>query len=164
MRTAFLALALALGAAPPAFALKSDAGQPINIRAASVDVNEKTGIAVYRGHVVMTQGSLRLEADRVDVAMRDSRLDRAQAVGNPARLRSLSDAGEELQARATRIDYQAGNRVIDLEGKVWLKRGGDVFTGGTARYELDTQRFTARGPKNGQVTAVIQPPPPETPK
>lgn len=164
MRASSILIALAVFAAPPTFALKSDAEQPINIRAASVDVNEKTGIAVYRGQVVMTQGSLRLEADRVDVAMRDSRLERAQAFGKPARLRSLSDAGEELQARATRIDYQAGARVVDLEGKVWLKRGADVFTGGTARYELGTQRFTARGANNGQVTAVIQPPPPETPK
>ncbi|BAU47204.1 ABC transporter substrate-binding protein [Sulfurifustis variabilis] len=156
--------ALALCAAPAAFALKSDANEPINIRAASVDANEKTGNAVYRGNVVMTQGSLRLEADRVDVAMRDGRLDRAKAFGKPARLRSLADTGEEVRAHATRIDYRARTRVVDLEGKVWIKRGGDVVTGATARYELDTQRFTARGANDGQVTAVIQPRPAETPK
>lgn len=153
-----------LGATATAQALKSDAAQPINIRAASVDLNEKTGVAVYRGQVVMTQGSLRLEADRVDVATREGRLERAQAFGKPARLRSLNDAGQELQARATRIDYQATQRVVDLQGAVWLKRGEDVFTGGTARYELDTQRFTARGENDGHVTAVLQPPPPSPPE
>lgn len=154
----------ALGLAWPALALKSDAGQPINIRAASVDVNEKTGVAVYRGNVVMTQGSLRLEADRVDIAMHEGRLERAQAFGKPARLRSVSDTGEELKARAARIDYRAKGRVLDLEGEVWLERGGDEFTGATARYELDTQRFSAKGGDDGQVTAVIRPPAPEKPQ
>jgi lipopolysaccharide export system protein LptA len=155
---------ISLCLAPPVFALKGDADKPINIRAASVDANEKTGVAVYRGQVVMTQGSLRLEADRVEIAMREGQLERAQAFGKPAKLRSVADTGEEIQAHATRIDYQAKSRVADLQGKVWLKRGADVFTGATAHYELDTQRFTARGTTNGQVTAVIQPRPPEAPK
>lgn len=164
-RLAGLLSALALlTSAAAVHARKSDAEQPVHIRAASVEVNEKTGLAVYRGQVVMTQGSLRLEGDRVDITLREGRLERAVATGKPARLRSLGDGGEELEARAARVDYQAGPRVVDLEGAVWLRRGADEFTGGKARYELDTRRFTARGANDGQVTAIIHPPAPETPK
>src|SRR5688500_10549659 len=48
--------------AVPAHAVKTDADQPINVRARSVDTNEKTGVTVYRGDVVFTQGSIRIQA------------------------------------------------------------------------------------------------------
>lgn len=152
---------LALAGVSTAHALKGDADQPINVRAKSVDVNEKTGVATYVGAVVMTQGSLRLEGDRVEVTRRANRLELAKAFGRPAKMTTRTDAGEELEGRALRIEYHATERVIDLYGKVSLKRDQDWMTGATAHYDIDTQRLTARGDGKGQVNAVIQPAKPE---
>lgn len=159
--TVLVGAALFLGA-PAAQALKSDAEQPINIRARSVDVNEKTGVSVYRGDVVMTQGSLRLEADRVEITQRQGRTDLIRAWGKPARIRSRTDAGEEIRARAARAEYRAGERRIDMYGDVELRRGADILAGAVVHYLLDQETFTAEGGEGGQVSAVIQPAKPET--
>lgn len=155
-------LALALPVPNSAHALKSDADQPINIRARNVESNEKTGVSLYRGNVVITQGSLRLEADRLEVTLRDGRAHLLRAWGDPVRLQSRSDKGEELRARAARLVYRANERLIDLYDKVELNRGADIFTAGVVHYALDEETFTAEGESGGQVTAVVQPAKKET--
>ena len=156
-----LACALLL-VGPAARALESDAQQPINIRARSVEANEKTGVSVYQGDVVMTQGSLRIEGDRVEVTLRDGAPQRVRAWGKPARVRTLTDTGEEVRGRGARIEYRAQPREIDLHGDVEVRRNGDLLTGARVQYALDAQTFTAQGGDGGQVTAVIQPAPGES--
>lgn len=164
MKRRGLICALALAAciaAPPVLALKGDAEQPINIRARSVEANEKTGVSVYTGNVVATQGSLRLEADRVEVTLRDGRTDLIRAWGRPVRLQTRTDNGEDIRARAARALYRTSTRRIELNGNVELKRDSDVVTGAVMRYNLDDQSFSAEGDGNGQVSAIVQPAKPE---
>ena len=149
--------ALALLAAPSAHALKSDADQPINIRARSVEANEKTGVSIYTGKVVMTQGSLQIEADRVEVTVRQRQTELIHATGKPLRLRTRTDAGENIRARAARLEYHENARRVDLYGDVELRRDADVFTGAVVHYLLDEETFTADGGDGGQVSATIQP-------
>ena len=42
------------------WALGSDRQQPIHIKADHITVNEKKGFSIYRGNVLMTQGTLRV--------------------------------------------------------------------------------------------------------
>jgi lipopolysaccharide export system protein LptA len=154
--------ALALLVAPAARALKSDADQPINIHARSVAANEKTGVSTYRGNVVLTQGSLRLEADRLEVTLHEGRTDLIRAWGKPLHMVTRTDAGEEVRATAARAEYHGKARRLDLYDEVELKRGADVFTGAVVHYLLDQETFSAEGGDDGQVTATIQPAKKET--
>lgn len=155
-----LLLALLL-VSPGVRALESDAQQPIDIRARSVVANEKTGVSVYQGDVVMTQGSLRIEADKLEVTLREGLVQQVRGWGSPARVRSRTEAGEELRARAQRLEYRARPRELDLYGDVELRRDGDLLTGAReVHYSLADQTFVARGDAEGQVHAVIQPAPP----
>ena len=52
-----LSLGLALGSAG-AWALPSDREQPIRVQADTAELDDKQGVAVYRGDVVITQGTL----------------------------------------------------------------------------------------------------------
>jgi lipopolysaccharide export system protein LptA len=143
-------------------ALKADADRPLHIRAKNVDANEKTGVSVYRGNVVAIQGSFRLEAERLEVTMRDGQVDRLRAWGQPVRVRSCSDKGEELRGRAQRAEYDGAKRRIDLYRDVELSRDADVVSGNVLHYSLDDETFSAEGDAGDQVTAVVQPkkPPP----
>ena len=149
--------AMTLLGAPSAHALKGDADQPINIRARSVEANEKTGVSVYTGNVVMTQGSLTIEADRLEVILRDRQTELVRATGKPVRMRARTDAGENVRARAARAEYHGKARKIDFFGDVELRRGADVFAGAVVHYSLDDETFTAEGGDGGQVSATIQP-------
>lgn len=142
-----------------ALALETDANQPINIRARNVELNEKTGVALYRGDVVLTQGSMNLRAERLEVTRKNGQIDSARAAGKPATLGLRTDGGETLTAAAHRVDYQVQTRTIELRDNVTLTRAGDVFTGAMVQYRLNEETLTAEGGADGQTYTVIQPPP-----
>lgn len=153
---AVVLVAILLSLAPAAHALKSDAKQPINIRANQIEANEKTGVSIYRGNVVLTQGTLRIEADRLQVNTQDGRTEQIRAWGKPVRMQNKSDKGEQLRARAAEVLYRVSARRIDLTGSVELMREDDVFTGAVVHYALDDQTFSAQG-DGEQISVVIQP-------
>lgn len=148
--------------APPPIthAALNDADEPIRINARSVEVNEKTGTAVYRGNVVAEQGRLSIKADRVEIRARNNQTELIQATGSPVKLRQQPDAtSDEIQAEAKRVDYHVSTGKLDMIGEVSLRRGDDLFTGSLLHYDLDTRSLSASGDDqdDGRIHAVIQP-------
>lgn len=134
--------------------------EPIHVTARSVEVNEKTGVAVYTGNVVAEQGRLTIKADRIEIRARDNRTDFIHATGKPVKLNQRPEAGEEeLQAEASQVEYRVGDRKLDMMGDVTLRRGKDLFTGHVLHYDLNAKSLSAAGDNknDGRVHAVIQP-------
>jgi len=142
---------------PTAHALKSDANQPIHINARSVAVNEKTGVAIYRGAVTLRQGTLRLTGDYLEVVSRNDEIQTLRARGNPVKVRTQTDKNETIDAEAKRVDYFAPRRQLDLYENVVVKRNDDVLRGAVVHYNLDTRAMSAEGDATGRVWSVIQP-------
>ena len=159
LRVSLMIAPLLLLPMPAARALKQDREQPVKVNAASVNMNEKTGVTVYRGNVVLIQGSLRIDADQVEVRTRNLRMDTVTAVGRPVLLRALLDNREdELKASAERLVLYAETRSVDLSGNVHLRQGGDQFSAQHMHYALDEKRIAAKGTDNAddRVYAIIQ--------
>ena len=149
-----------LAAVPITHAARNDEDEPIRINARSVEANEKTGTAVYRGNVVAEQGRLSIKADRVEIRAKNNQTELIQATGSPVKLRQQPDAAsEEIQAEAKRVDYHVSTRKLDMIGEVSLRRGDDLFTGSMLHYDLDTRSLSATGDdkNDGRIHAVIQP-------
>jgi lipopolysaccharide export system protein LptA len=152
-------LSIGLLVPPAAHAIKNHADEPIHINARSVEADEKTGVAVYRGNVLVEQGPLSIEADRVEIHSRKNKTDLIRATGKPAKLRRRpGGAEEEIRARADRIDYRVAAGELDMTGDVSLRRGEDRFSGEKLHYDLDSKNLTATGndEADGRVHAVIQ--------
>ena len=67
-----LLISLGLAAASStSWALPSDRDQPIRVQADSAELDDKQGVAVYRGSVVITQGSLKITGDTVTLTVGD---------------------------------------------------------------------------------------------
>ncbi|HKQ29939.1 MAG TPA: lipopolysaccharide transport periplasmic protein LptA [Burkholderiales bacterium] len=154
-----LLLAFASLTAAPVHAREGDRNQPLNVRAATVNVDEKSGVAVYRGNVLLIQGSLRVEADRLEVRTdKNRRLQTLIATGRPARLRGFTqDRDDELQADAERIVYQAAKREIEISGNAWARQGRDEFRAEHIFYGIDDKQLIARGGADGRVHMIFQP-------
>src|ERR1700733_12261413 len=76
-------------AAGSAWALTTDKNQPINVHSDHGDFkadanNTSNGVGVYTGHVVITQGSIVINADKAVFHVVDNNLDTADITGNPA--------------------------------------------------------------------------------
>lgn len=155
-------------------AANQDEDEPIRIDARAVEANDKTGVVVYTGNVVVEQGALSIRADRVEIKTHNSKTELVRATGKPAKLRQRPEGdGGDIHAEAGRVDYHVALRKVDLVGHVTLRRGEDLFTADTLHYDLDSESLNAAGNDqgNGRVHAVIQPknrvaqprPIPETP-
>jgi lipopolysaccharide export system protein LptA len=139
-------------------ALDSDRNQPINVRARHVEADQRTGLAVYRGNVVVTQGSLVLHAERLEVKTRDGRSEWMRAFGSPARARMQPEAGaEEVHLSAARIDYDAVAHVAELRGDAIVTQGRNRFAAPYARYDLAAETLQANSEDERRVSAIYYP-------
>lgn len=163
----FALFALPFFIAPSALALSTDRDQPIHLDARAVLLNEKTGISVYQGNVVLRQGSIRIEADRIEVLRRNQEIKLIRAFGDPVRLRQRPDQRDtDVHVTARRLEYRVPQRSIELFEDVTLRQGEDVFSAGRAQYDMARDSFRAEGGSgpDGRVTAVFQPRPEEADK
>ena len=147
-----------------AMALPSDREQPIEIESDSADIDNKKGVSVYRGDVVMIQGSTRITGDVVTVYTENQEVQKIVAEGFSKRAyyeEEQPDTQGTLQAWGHTIDYKIQDEKIHLVRQAQLVQKGDSFKGERIDYDLKLQKVNAKGQENkqgeGRVQMVIQP-------
>lgn len=128
--------------------LAQGGGEPIYLDADTAEVDNITGISVYTGNVIMTQGERRVTGDRMTVHTRDNQeLEKIIVEGRPAVwTEQPGNGGDLLQGEAPRMEYYAAGpeRVVLLQGGKVI-RGRNTVTGETIEYNLETEVARARG-------------------
>ena len=142
-----------------AAALPEDRSQPIEVEADRLEVREKDNISIYHGNVKLRQGSLAIDADRLEISFDDLRdIELMRMTGTPARFRQLDDDNQELLGRAERIDYRQDSSWIELFGDARFERAGDVIESEHIRVNSDSQEIEAGGEQSEErVRMLIQP-------
>jgi lipopolysaccharide export system protein LptA len=154
----YLALVLGLAAAMDVQALREDRNQPIRISAKTVTVDQKAGITRYQGDVVMHQGSLRINADRVVIRYEQGEIQSLSASGNPVSFRQRPDnEDQDIKATAARLQYSASDQTLHLYDSVALHRGDDILHSAVLHYDLGNSRLQAEGDPQDRVYSIIQP-------
>jgi lipopolysaccharide export system protein LptA len=146
--------------APAVLAAELDRSAPLKVNARSVELNEKTGTAVYRGNVTISQGPLTLRADRLDVRTEQRKPALVVASGAPVIVTQTAVGNSPaLEARARSVRYQALTRVLDMEQDVFLRRADDTVRAHTLHLELGDKHIVARGdPQTGtRIHAIFYP-------
>ena len=153
-----LALALLL-ASPLASALPEDRDQPIQLEAGRGQLDQKTGVSVYEGNVVISQGSMRLTADTATIHVKDGGFQRMEATGNPVTLRYQPAVDKpEIRGTSRRVEYDVAKARVTMSGGARLTQGRDTFTGEHVEYDLKNDVVRARGAgANGRIQFTIQP-------
>ncbi|MDT4290050.1 lipopolysaccharide transport periplasmic protein LptA [Methylomonas sp. MO1] len=78
-----------------AFGLESDSEQPIYIDSDNAVYDEKAQISTYTGNVVATQGTIRIDGDKLVVYLKDGAIIKLIATGKPSRFKQLPAVGKE---------------------------------------------------------------------
>jgi lipopolysaccharide export system protein LptA len=147
--------------ATPALAEKADKLKPVNLEADSVRVEDAKKTAVYEGHVVLTQGSLMMTADRIDVQQDEHGFSSGDASGKPVYFRQKMDGKEEFaEGWAEHILYDSRTDKLKLSGQARLKRGEEDLRGNLITYDAKSEFYQAQGSSDGvrgRVRAVILP-------
>jgi lipopolysaccharide export system protein LptA len=149
----------------PALALPTDRDQPLQVAADTASFNEKTGIATYRGAVVIRQGTLEVRADELVLTVdKAGNVTTTVALGKPARYQQQTDPRKGLvSAEASRIDYDLKTETITLSGQARLKQDGASFQGASIVYAIARQQVEAKGDASNRVQLVL-PPQPRAPR
>ncbi|MVW74740.1 lipopolysaccharide transport periplasmic protein LptA [Pseudomonas xionganensis] len=139
---------LGLGAAvlsSSLWALPSDRDQPIRIQADSAELDERQGVAVYRGGVIITQGTLKITGDTVTITQTASGdIDVFTAVGKPAYYEQLPAADKQIvKAYGLTIQYFAANERIVLIDQAKVIQEGNTFEGEKIVYDTRRQIVNA---------------------
>ena len=143
-----------------AFALPSDRAQPIKIESNRAHRDERRGLTIYEGDVVIIQGTIRIEADKVQIFDRNSRANKIICLGNPARYQQQTSTRDSLIiARANRIEYAINEEIVTLLQEASIEQNGGTITGENINYNLKTEIVNAQGSQTGkQRIQMIIPP------
>lgn len=170
MRNTLLAILLC-AAALPAAALTTDRDQPIEVNADRFNGDEVKQTAVYSGNVIVTQGSMRITGDRLELRLTPKGYRQAEVTGK-ARFRQQRDPkgsvgpDEWVHAEASNILYDEEEDKITLTGAAKLSRvvsgvEKDITRGEKIVYDMRNARSTVDGGvvdgQRRRVTTIIAP-------
>ncbi|MBT4161359.1 MAG: lipopolysaccharide transport periplasmic protein LptA [Gammaproteobacteria bacterium] len=135
-------LSLVLASSLPTLALESDSDQPIKIQADAAMVDEGQGTSIYRGNVIIVQGTLQVTADEVEIYTADSEVIQiiAKAESNSNKLahyeQQTNEEKDMVTAEAKKITYLVQEKRLHLSGKARLLQERDEFVGELLYYDL----------------------------
>lgn len=129
--------------------IRGDSKAPVEITSDTLTVDQATGIATFKGNVVIGQGAMRLSAGEVLVEYGDTTSDisKLRASGGVT-LVSASEAAESREAV-----YTLATATVVLTGDVLLTQGQNVMAGESLTVNLTT----GTGTMAGRVRTVLQP-------
>ena len=140
-----------------ALALSSDKDQPILIEADSADIDDRQGVSIYRGNVVVRQGSAVLNADQVTVQHPGKKAKKFIAVGKPVKYRQRQDGDKpDIRAEALQAEYFTESEELIMIGNAVLYQGKDSFRSDRITYDRKSGILkggtSAKGQRRVQVT------------
>lgn len=145
----------------------ADRDKPMHLEADRVLLDDAKKVNRFEGNVQLTQGTLLIQADKIEVRDDSAGFQHLTATGHPVKFRQRYEGSTAYaEGYGNRIEYDTKADMIDFFEQARIKRGEDEVTGAHIAYSTQTEIFEVRGiangnitsdPKNNRVRAVIQP-------
>lgn len=130
-----------------AIALPSDAEQDLFLESETLEYDEKAGTITYSGSVLMKQGSMRIEADKVVIYGNIERATKVTADGKPAKFQQTPEVGAmPVTAAADQLEYKVSNKSLLLKGNAMLEQEGSSLNSNRIEYDVKRAVVTAGTP------------------
>ena len=143
-----------------AIAGQEDFDLPIKVDSKSQFVDGKTKTSIFREDVHITQGSLTILADEVEViAALGEGKEVFIARGKPASYSQKMDDGSDISAMANEIKYEVNTRTLTLEGEAELQQNSSMVKGESIVFNMELEQLVAQGTdeSEGRVTTIFRP-------
>jgi len=146
---------------PLAIALPEDARQAIHITADSATRNDQTGITLYKGNVLLSQGSMKVTGDSIELRQTGTTITTIIAKGRPAEFQQRTAADKEVtHAYGEVLDYNIRTKELEITGQAKVSQGNDSFSGNRIIYDMNKSTVNAFSDHSGngqRVQMIIQP-------
>ncbi len=163
----FWAVGVLLLAWQPAHAEKADREKPVNVESDRVTVDDAKQLTVFEGGVVLTQGTMVIRGDRMEVRQDKEGFKHGTVWGKQAYFKQKRDGVDEwIEGWGDRIEYDGRADKVQLFTRAAMKKGEDNVAGDYISYDAITEFFqvigggakaaSANNPE-GRVRTVLQP-------
>jgi lipopolysaccharide export system protein LptA len=144
-----------------ALALPEDRNKPIHISANSAQIDENSGITTYSGNVLISQGTMKIKAGKVNLYQRNNNVNRIVATGSPASFSQTASANQAItDAYGQRLEYQVDTQTITITGNARVEQDKNQFSGERIVYQMDkslVNAYSGEGNSGQRVQMIIQP-------
>lgn len=150
-----------------ALSLSDDKNKPMTIEADSVEIDDNTGLTIYRGNVDIIQGTMKVTGDTLVVERKDGVTKMVTVVGKPATYRQRPDnKKQDVTAVASKLQVYPLRDLVRLERNAKIRQEGSEFTGNIIEYDNKNDIIKAKGnigktdtgnKSSGRVKMTIQP-------
>lgn len=157
LRTSALALALVC---PFVQGVQSDFNKKVVIESERQTINMKTNVVTYIGDVMVTQGTMTIQADKLQILNANTEGQQVFiATGQPTLYQQTLESGKLMKAEAKTIRYELTSRVLLLTEEAKLMQEESLVKGDRIRYNLEQQTLEANSKKDGseRVTTIFTP-------
>ena len=166
-------MAISLFRASDTVAEQADRTKPVEVEADVANVDQTNRIKTLEGNAILTQGSMRLTAERIVIKEDEAGYTTAQIFGGPngqvAFRQKREGTTDFMEGSADRAEFDDQADTIKLLSRARLKSGGDELKGEYIYYNSATEVMEARkslpdskgaalpGGNSGRVKITIQP-------
>lgn len=158
--------ALAICAALPAKAERSDREKEIVVNADRLVADDAKRTSTFNGNVIITQGTMRMTAEQVTVQEDAQRHKLYVARGSPVTFRQKRDKVDEwVEGFAQRAEFDDRQDVLRLYGDARVKSNQNQITGDFISYDMRREVAEVSGappgqtaPPDSRVKVIILPP------
>ncbi len=145
-----------------AHAERADRKQKVNVSSIESDGDFGKGVYKLSKNVLITQGTLKITADKADIRTDDSEQYKAVLTAKPVCFQQRTDNGDWTQGVSERVEYDSGAGVVELFGNAILFVGEDETRANYIIYNTQAGTYEARDSKDRKasgkgVTFVLQP-------
>lgn len=146
-------LLLSLLSAAKVQALPTDADQPMIITSDSVEINQETGVGIYRHNVQIDRGTTHVTGDKMTTFNDDDdKLREVVINGDNKKMAQYETIPEEnkpvLEASAKIIKFYPQKHYVILLGNAQIQQGTDLITGEHLEYNMVTKNLISPSSKD----------------
>ncbi|MBR6027113.1 MAG: lipopolysaccharide transport periplasmic protein LptA [Neisseriaceae bacterium] len=145
-------------------AAEADRLQPVEIESDSASFAKSNRHTEFSGSVTVTQGSLKISADKVVAERHDDGNQLITATGKPVRFQqNLDDLKEDgtpqlIKGHANKVTFDHAKNSVVMSGNAFIDREGDTVSGATIHYNTKTSVYSVNSDgKKRRVSVVLQP-------
>ena len=151
-----------------AFSEEADRDKAIEIESDTMTVDDAKSISIYKGDVILTQGTLIIRAHELTVREDSQGFQHSTAIGKPTIFKQKREGREDyIEGSAKRIEYDGHMDKVHLYSGASVKRGNDTVFGDYIMYDTNAEFAQALSGstkdgdgnevKKGRTRAIIKP-------
>ena len=119
--------------------LPEDKQQPIYVSSDRAQRDNQKNLTVYEGNVELTQGTLKILADKITLYHHNKSIDKIIATGKPAHYQQQPKIGEDdIIAKANIIKYEFEKASILLRGNASIYQDGATLASEIINYDIQS--------------------------